>query len=256
MVRNDPVLGAGAGGFERTWLRERPALLFVRDAHDLYLETLAELGAVGLALLLVALLAPLSRARRAVREPAGAAALAAYVALLVHAVLDWDWELPAVTLCTIVLGVSPDQACRRAVEPTRVGAGARAALATAGLADRARSQSRRTSATGRRQRPGTLSTAATLRPRCASAERARRFAPWAAEPWRLRGEAELAEGRLAPARRHLRRAVRDDPGSWDAWVDLALVTRGGAHEQAIARARLLNPLAPELDSGGAVGDHP
>ena len=60
MVRDDPVLGAGAGGFERTWLRERPALLFVRDAHDLYLETLAELGAVGLALLLVALLAPLA----------------------------------------------------------------------------------------------------------------------------------------------------------------------------------------------------
>ena len=105
MVRDDPVLGAGAGGFERTWLRERPALLFVRDAHDLYLETLAELGPVGLGLLLVALVAPVARARRAVREPVGAAALAAYVALLAHAVLDWDWELPAVTLCTILLGV-------------------------------------------------------------------------------------------------------------------------------------------------------
>ena len=88
MVRDDPVLGAGAGGFERTWLRERPALLFVRDAHDLYLETLAELGPVGLGLLLVALVTPLAGARRATREPVGAAALAAYVALLAHAVIE------------------------------------------------------------------------------------------------------------------------------------------------------------------------
>ena len=254
MVRNDPVLGAGAGGFERTWLRERPALLFVRDAHDLYLETLAELGAVGLALLLVALLAPLSRARRAAREPAGAAALAAYVALLVHAVLDWDWELPAVTLCTIVLGVSLIRLAGTG-ELTRVGAGARAALATAGLLMGAIAVTAHVgngAAAEARDALGRGDPATALR----EAERARRFAPWAAEPWRLRGEAELAEGHLAPARRHLRRAVRDDPGSWDAWVDLALVTRGAAHEQAIARARLLNPLAPELDSGGAVGDHP
>ena len=73
------------------------------------------------------------------------------------------------------------------------------------------------------------------------AERARRFAPWAIGPWRLQGEAELAEGRLTPARRHLRRAVRDDPGSWDAWLDLALVTRGAEREHAIARARRAEP---------------
>ena len=52
MVRDAPLLGEGAGGFERAWLRERPALLYVRDAHDGYLETLAELGVVGLVLLL------------------------------------------------------------------------------------------------------------------------------------------------------------------------------------------------------------
>jgi hypothetical protein len=254
MVRDDPVLGAGAGGFERTWLRERPALLFVRDAHDLYLETLAELGPVGLGLLLVALVTPLAGARWATREPVGAAALAAYVALLVHAVLDWDWELPAVTLCTILLGVGLVRLAGTG-ELRELGAGSRTALATAGVlmgvvavvahvgngaaAEAQDALDRGDPATALRE-----------------AERARRFTPWAAGPWRLRGEAELAEGRLALARRHLRRAVRDDPGSWDAWLDLALVTTGAERDRAIAQARLLNPRAPELDSGDSVGDHP
>ncbi len=254
MVRDDPVLGAGAGGFERTWLRERPALLFVRDAHDLYLETLAELGAVGLGLLLVALLAPLARARRAIREPAGAAALAAYVALLAHAVLDWDWELPAVTLCTILLGVGLIRLAGTG-ELGAVGAGARAALATAGVLMGVIAVTAHVGNGAGAEAQDALDRgdpATALR----EAERARRFAPWAAGPWRLQGEAELAEGRLSPARRHLRRAVRDDPDSWVAWLDLALVTRGAEREHAIARARFLNPRAPELDSGGSFGDHP
>ncbi|MGH3136680.1 MAG: O-antigen ligase family protein, partial [Gaiellaceae bacterium] len=60
MVERAPVLGEGAGGFERRWTEERPAPNNARDAHNLYLETLAELGPAGLALLLVALGAPLS----------------------------------------------------------------------------------------------------------------------------------------------------------------------------------------------------
>ena len=106
MVAAEPLHGDGAGGFERVWLRERDAVVFVRDAHNLYLETLAELGPLGLALLLVTLGAPLLAARKATGDPAGRAALAAYVALLAHAALDWDWELPAVTLCTVFLAVA------------------------------------------------------------------------------------------------------------------------------------------------------
>ena len=106
MVEREPLLGEGAGGFERTWLAERPALLFVRDAHNAYLETLAELGPVGLGLLLLALVMPLLGARRVTSSAAGRAALAAYAALLAHALLDWDWEIPAVTLCTVLLGVA------------------------------------------------------------------------------------------------------------------------------------------------------
>ena len=74
MARDAPLVGEGAGGFERTWLRERPALLYVRDAHNLYLETLAEIGVVGLVLLLTAPARAALGCRARARAPAGAAA--------------------------------------------------------------------------------------------------------------------------------------------------------------------------------------
>src|SRR5439155_6624426 len=58
-VELNPVLGSGAGTFDRYWLLYRPVGSFARDAHSLYLETLAELGPVGLVLLLAALGLPL-----------------------------------------------------------------------------------------------------------------------------------------------------------------------------------------------------
>ena len=53
-ARSRPVVGIGAGGFEQRWLAARRQPFAFRDAHNLYLEMLAELGAVGLALLLAA----------------------------------------------------------------------------------------------------------------------------------------------------------------------------------------------------------
>ena len=61
MVRDEPLLGTGAGSFEAHWFRERSVAFHARDAHNLYLETLAELGPVGLALLLASLALPLLR---------------------------------------------------------------------------------------------------------------------------------------------------------------------------------------------------
>jgi hypothetical protein len=55
--RGAPVLGAGAGSFERFWRRYRPSSFYARNAHQLYLETLADLGPLGLLLLLAGLLA-------------------------------------------------------------------------------------------------------------------------------------------------------------------------------------------------------
>src|SRR5919198_945850 len=92
-VELNPVLGSGAGTFERYWLIYRPVGSFARDAHSLYLETLAELGPIGLGLLLAALGLPLL-VLRGRRDPMLATAAAGYVAYLIHTGVDWDWELP------------------------------------------------------------------------------------------------------------------------------------------------------------------
>ena len=96
-VSEHPALGSGAGTFDDYWLLHRPVPAYVRDAHSLYLETAAELGVVGLALLLCALAAPLLAARRAENPALAATALGGYTAFLVHAGLDWDWEMPVTT---------------------------------------------------------------------------------------------------------------------------------------------------------------
>jgi O-Antigen ligase len=101
------LLGSGAGSFDDVWLERRPKPAFVRDAHSLYLETAAELGVVGLALLLCALAAPVVAAVSA-RDRAGVVgtAAAAYSVFLVHAGLDWDWEMPVTTVAGLACGAA------------------------------------------------------------------------------------------------------------------------------------------------------
>ena len=96
--RRAPWQGTGAGTFRLTWERERPFAFDASDGHSLYLETLSELGIPGLAMLLVCLLVPLGVAAARLGGPerhAHAAFVAAGGALLVHAGIDWDWEMPA-----------------------------------------------------------------------------------------------------------------------------------------------------------------
>ena len=100
-LADHPVAGAGSGGFQAEWLRERPFREPVRDAHSLYVETPAELGLVGLALLLTLLGAVAVAARHAGRALAGP--VAALAAFALHAGVDWDWELPALTLVALAL---------------------------------------------------------------------------------------------------------------------------------------------------------
>jgi hypothetical protein len=104
---SQPLHGTGAGTYELAWQRERPAPLKVIDGHSLYLETLAELGVVGLALLAIALGGILLGVARGLRRPdrqAHAAVLAAAVALLLHAAIDWDWEMPALFVWLFAAG--------------------------------------------------------------------------------------------------------------------------------------------------------
>jgi O-antigen ligase len=100
-----PVLGTGAGGFRVIWLRERRVTEGVNDVHSLELEAAAELGLVGL-LALALFLAGVAGAARAGmrRHPALVAGpLAGATTWLVHASIDWDWQVPAVSLPAILM---------------------------------------------------------------------------------------------------------------------------------------------------------
>lgn len=101
---HEPLRGVGAGNWQLYWLRWRPIEEFAVDAHSLPLQTLAELGIVGALALAAFLLGVLESARRALRRSAlTAGPAAAFVAYVAHAPLDWDWEMPALTLVAIVL---------------------------------------------------------------------------------------------------------------------------------------------------------
>lgn len=100
VIKGHPLAGTGAGTYDLAWAaygdfaRWGEAL----DAHSLYVETLAELGIVGLVLVLALLAPAVASLRRESLPLASSVSLAGAVAFLVHAGLDWDWEFPAVTV--------------------------------------------------------------------------------------------------------------------------------------------------------------
>ena len=100
-----PLAGVGSAGFRVEWLRERPFRESVRDAHSLYLETAAELGLAGLACLFALFGGVAAGAARARRRagPVVAPAIAGTATWAVHAGIDWDWELPALSLLALLL---------------------------------------------------------------------------------------------------------------------------------------------------------
>ncbi len=105
---DEPLRGVGAGGWAVYWLRLRPFNEGAQDAHSLPLQTAAELGVVGLALL-AAFLAGVGLASRVAYRVAPALAagpIAGFVTYIAHSPLDWDWQMPALTLIAIVLAGS------------------------------------------------------------------------------------------------------------------------------------------------------
>jgi tetratricopeptide (TPR) repeat protein len=102
-----PTDGHGAGTYQDAFARYRQVDYPVLDAHSLYLETLDELGVVGFALLLTTMLTVLvrtaSRARGSGR-PLYAAIFAVLLAWTIHAGVDWDWEMPVLTIVFFSLG--------------------------------------------------------------------------------------------------------------------------------------------------------
>jgi hypothetical protein len=103
---SEPLRGLGAGGWAVEWLRYRKINTFAQDAHSLELQTLAELGLVGLALL-AAFIAGIVLAARSAHRAApevAAGAIAGLVVYAVHSPLDWDWQMPALTFVAMILG--------------------------------------------------------------------------------------------------------------------------------------------------------
>jgi tetratricopeptide (TPR) repeat protein len=99
--RAHPLNGGGAGSWEAWWLQHAPFRLPSEFAHSLYLESLAELGIVGLLLVLGAVLVSIAGAvRSALRLATGeiAAAAACGIAFFAAAAYDWVWQLAGIAI--------------------------------------------------------------------------------------------------------------------------------------------------------------
>ena len=239
-----PWLGSGSGSYERYWHQFRAEEFKVRNAHSLYLETLAEVGPVGLALLLAALCLPLLAAVKARRTSLASAAFGAYAAFLVHAGVDWDWQMPALTLAALFCAAAL-LVCTRGRWPARLSLRWRVpALAlTLVLAVFAFVALRGNRAVATSE---AAATKLNWTRSAAEARAAQRWAPWSSRPWQLLGEAQLAQGKLAPARRSFRKALDKDVSDWSIWLDLALASRGAERRHAFAEAARLNPRNSEI----------
>jgi hypothetical protein len=108
---SNPAIGIGAGNYEMWWNLHHTIDVITVDAHSLYLQTLAELGILGLLLLLGFLGTALFAGWRAVARlsdpgeggDAMPVALALLIAGLTSAVFDWTWQLPAAFAPVIVM---------------------------------------------------------------------------------------------------------------------------------------------------------
>ncbi len=244
-VRANPWLGGGAGSYERYWHRYRPTSYEAQNAHNLYLETLAELGPLGLVLLLVVLAAPFVAAARARGAPGVTAAVGGFAAFVVHVTVDWDFQIVAVTLAGLFCGAALLVAARPQVTSARlagwargslVGASLALALAAVGIQVGASALGHGGSALDR----GNLAAAMN------DAVNARRWQPWSFQPWQLIGQVDLAAGHRADARTSFMRALALDEPNWSLWYDLAQATSGRARAAALAQARRWNPHGPGL----------
>jgi tetratricopeptide (TPR) repeat protein len=242
--RERPVLGHGAGSYEYLWYEERPISLVIRDAHSLYAETFAELGVVGVALLALALLAPLVAAVRARRNRIVPVSAAAYLAWVAHAGVDWDWELVGVSLVALLAGsvglLAAERGAVRSVPDT-----ARwpllavcVALTVGALVSLVGNQAlfAGREAVAREE----------WREAAKHARHAERLLPWSFEPHIVLGDAAAGLGDRRRALDEYRQAVDSDERNWVAWLRLAQVARGAERRAAYERVHELNPREEDL----------
>jgi hypothetical protein len=264
-----PLLGWGAGSFPVTHLLYRqPPPLPVRQPHSVPLQLLAETGLVGAVLALGGVLALLAAALSRVRSlPPGrqrdlaGAFVAAAAAWLVHGLVDWDLDIPGVTLpALLLLGVASAPPTARRVRlvsgwpprgvPLYV---AIATVATAAVVSSAIlpawSQSKAQSALAL---AANAKTPADLERAVQAADLAARLDPLASRPLEYAATISARRGLLIASRSFLLKAVHrqpDDVSSWAQLTNLAaeLGDRIG-FERAAGKVISLDPLNP-LNSG-------
>jgi O-antigen ligase len=246
-----PLTGTGAGTFEFSWDRNGATGDFVRNAHSLELENMAELGLSGLLLIvgvMAAAAAVLVRARRRVRRVtsagAGTALLAAFLVYLLQASVDWMWQSTAVTV--LALGGAAVAATRLSHRRPSVRWYVRVAVALAAIC------------AALIQVPGLVSTAAIRRSQAAEragnaglayswANAAVSAEPWAASPYDQRALVLDSTGRFTAAAADLQQAARREPENFVHWVLLARVETELGHRRTARRdyeqARELRPKA-------------
>jgi ABC-type multidrug transport system fused ATPase/permease subunit len=251
--RAHPVLGSGPGTYEWYWNEHRPLQHKVRDAHNLYLEVLAELGPLGLLLLAVALGTPLVAAFRARGQPLVPAALATLVAFLVHASVDWDWEMSAVTLAALacaaaLLAAADSRASAPILSPRLRTAGVVASLLLAVVAFVGVVGASALAASDSALTKGEYSKAAS------QARKASRWWRWSPDPWRMLGDISVARGDSEAARGYYRKAIAKDDTDWKLWYDLSTVSDGAESSHALAQAVRLNRYArSDFEAGDVPG---
>lgn len=193
-------------------------------------------------MLVGALFVPLRSLISGPRRPATTAAGAAYVAFLVHAAFDWDWEMPAVVVTGLLCGVALVVASERATTFRRGGGGRSTAMVAAVtlacvipitaelVGNRALAAAEHAASTG--DWPTVES-----RARAAST-----WQPWSARPLLLLGLGQLGAGDLPAARASFERAVRLDPTDAQAWYELGSVSGPSTRSEALRRLLALDPV--------------
>jgi hypothetical protein len=247
-----PLAGRGAGTFELWWSRDGVLVGgFVRDAHSLYMQSLAELGIPGLLLIAAFLLFVLASGvrtslARGTHESRVwvAAATAGCLAFCVSASVEWVWQMPVIPVAFMILAAGALGSARsRSLRPT-LGRPVILVLAVLALPLLAVSVSS-ASSLGESQssaRSGSLSSA------LKEARTAARVQPYAATP-RLQEAVLLEEaGDLDGAAIAARQATDREPTNWQPWLIRARLAAKLDHpQQALAyyeRARELNPRSP------------
>ena len=254
--RAHPLNGGGAGSWQAWWLQHGSLKVFSEFAHSLYLESLGELGIVGLLLIGGAVLVAVAgavRSARVLQSGDVAAAAACGIGFFVAAAYDWVWQLAGVAIVGVgmlgfALGALPST---RAVAAGRLGAlrPALALVAVAAIVPQYVVLSAGSHLSGSHA-AFKADDAAKAR---SEALAAKAIEPWAASPYLQLGFISEAEGHFDSAAHWLDEAIERAPRDYRLWVIAARIEgergKAGPAVRDLHEARTLYPSSTALGGG-------